>query len=147
MTEGRGEKLQKYLADLAYGSRREMESWIADGRVTVNGVPAHVGQRVDADDRIRVDGKPVRARPADRCRVIVLNKPAGVICTRHDPEGRPTVFDRLPAHFVGRSVSESRPGAATGHPDAEPLFVVVPPLADNVRSRLREGCPPEFRRE
>ncbi len=85
-----------------------MEQWIADGRVTVNGEAAHTGQRVAADDAIAVDGKPVNRAPADGCRVLVLNKPAGVICTRHDPEGRRTVFDDLPPLRAGRWISVGR---------------------------------------
>lgn len=85
-----------------------MEQWIADGRVLVNGEAAHTGQRVGPADRIEVDGKPVDRRPAGGCRVLVLNKRAGVICTRRDPEGRPTVFDDLPALGAGRWISVGR---------------------------------------
>lgn len=96
------------LAELGYGSRRQMELWIAAGRVTVNGEPAHTGQRVTAADSIAVDGRSVRHTPDDVSRVLVLNKAAGIICTRHDPEGRPTVFDDLPALRSGRWISIGR---------------------------------------
>ena len=97
MTEG--VRLQKLLADLGLGSRREIETWIAAGRVAVDGVSAQLGQRVAGGERITVDGRPVRApQPAAATlpRVIAYNKPEGEICSRRDPEGRPTVFAALP---------------------------------------------------
>ncbi len=86
-------KLQKVLAELGHGSRREVEKWIEAGRVHVNGEPAHLGQRVGAEDSISIDGKEVTRRARSFGRVLIYNKPAGVVCTRRDPEGRPTVFD------------------------------------------------------
>jgi 23S rRNA pseudouridine2605 synthase len=103
-----GEKLQKVLAELGYGSRRAMEQWITSGRVVVNGEPAHLGQRVSAADRILVDGEPPRQGRQEGPRVLVLNKPAGVICTRRDPEGRPTIFDDLPGLAQGRWIAVGR---------------------------------------
>ncbi|HEY5647342.1 MAG TPA: pseudouridine synthase, partial [Pseudomonadales bacterium] len=110
-----GEKLQKVLADLGLGSRREMERWIGDGRVTVGGEPAHIGQRVAPEDDIAVDGKPVRRRRSASvpARVLLYNKPEGEVCTRSDPEGRPTVFERLPAAGGGRWISIGRLDIAT----------------------------------
>jgi len=105
---GPGEKLQKVLADLGYGSRRSMEEWIAAGRVSVNGEPAHLGQRVGPADRVVVDGQPLRRARREAPRVLVLNKPSGVICTRRDPEGRPTVFDGLPPVGNGRWIAVGR---------------------------------------
>ena len=102
------EKLQKRLATLGYGSRREIESWISAGRVVVNGEPAHLGQRVAPADEIQVDGKPVTAAAPSAARVLILNKPSGVICTRSDPEGRKTVFDDLPRLRQGRWISVGR---------------------------------------
>lgn len=102
------EKLQKVLADRGYGSRRALEAWISNGRVTVNGGPAHVGQRVRSTDLIEVDGTPSRALRVEPPRVLVLNKAAGVICTRSDPEGRPTVFDPLPRLASGRWIAVGR---------------------------------------
>ncbi|MYJ76384.1 MAG: ribosomal large subunit pseudouridine synthase B, partial [Gammaproteobacteria bacterium] len=96
------EKLQKVLADRGLGSRRQMERWIAAGRIAVNGRPAAIGARVDATDEIAVDGRSLAKASTPGCRVIVLNKRAGVIVSRRDPEGRPTVFDDLPTLRTGR---------------------------------------------
>lgn len=91
------EKLQKVLAAAGYGSRRELEQWISDGRVEVNGKPARLGDRVTTEDVVSVDGKRVKFVAADqRIRVLLYNKPEGEVCTRADPEGRKTVFDHLP---------------------------------------------------
>lgn len=92
------EKLQKVLARSGLGSRRELESWIEAGRVSVNGKIASLGDRVEPEDVIRVDGHIIKTRaPEDVVRrVIAYHKPAGEVCSRNDPEGRPTVFDNLP---------------------------------------------------
>lgn len=113
---GAGEKLQKVLADLGLGSRRTMERWIADGRVQVAGVPAHIGQRVSETDEITVDGKAVRRGTTSTIapRVLLYNKPVGEVCTRRDPEGRRTVFDNLPDAGRGRWISIGRLDVATG---------------------------------
>ncbi|MES3677016.1 23S rRNA pseudouridine(2605) synthase RluB [Halomonas elongata] len=92
------EKLHKVLARAGLGSRREMETAIADGRVKVNGQVATLGDRVELRDKVAFDDRPVALRGADEVprRVIMYNKPEGELCTRKDPEGRRTVFDRLP---------------------------------------------------
>ncbi|TDO96445.1 23S rRNA pseudouridine(2605) synthase RluB [Marinomonas balearica] len=91
------EKLQKVLARAGLGSRREMETRIREGRVVVNGEVATLGDRVSSEDQIEFDGYPVSVSDAGQNRrVIIYNKPEGEVCTRKDPEGRPTVFDRLP---------------------------------------------------
>ena len=93
------EKLQKVLARAGLGSRRALETWIEEGRVVVNGVIAKVGDRVNENDEILVDGRHVNyPHPDDQNtrRVLLYNKPEGEVCTRTDPQGRPTVFDRLP---------------------------------------------------
>lgn len=84
------------LAGAGLGSRREMEQWIAAGRVSVNGAPAGVGTRVSAGDRLQVDGRPVRLKRDAAARVLLYHKPTGEIVSRDDPEGRPEVFDKLP---------------------------------------------------
>lgn len=91
------EKLQKVLANNGLGSRREMERWIEEGRVKVNGKLATLGDRVFTHDKISVDGHDIaRAKEKSPCRVLMYNKPEGELCARVDPEGRPTVFERLP---------------------------------------------------
>jgi 23S rRNA pseudouridine2605 synthase len=104
------EKLQKVLARAGFGSRREIEKWIAKGRIKVNGKVAVVGDRVTDDDKIIVDGKklaPQKKIREDR-RVILYNKPENEVSTRSDPEGRRTVFDKLPPLKHGRWVSVGR---------------------------------------
>jgi len=92
------EKLQEVLARAGLGSRREMEEWISGGRVTVDGKPATLGDRVSPNQQVRVDGHPVQIASEEQqiCRVLAYHKPEGEICSRTDPEGRPTVFSRLP---------------------------------------------------
>ncbi len=105
-----GEKLQKVMARMGLASRREIEAWITAGRVKVNGAVASLGVRVDLHDAIAVDGKVIRREEAAENvrRVIIYNKPEGEICTRDDPEGRPTVFDRLPRPKDGRWINIGR---------------------------------------
>ncbi len=104
------EKLQKVLARAGLGSRRELETWITEGRVKVNGKVASLGDRVGADDKIMVDGKKLTATSsaATSHPVLLYNKPLGEICTRNDPEGRPTVFDHLPRLQHARWVAVGR---------------------------------------
>ncbi len=102
-------KLHKVLADAGVGSRREMEELIVAGRVSVNGEPAHIGQRVGANDQVRVNGRPVTRPNAQKPpRVILYHKPAGEIVSHDDPEGRATVFARLPKMRVGKWLSVGR---------------------------------------
>ncbi|GAB55285.1 23S rRNA pseudouridine2605 synthase [Glaciecola punicea ACAM 611] len=91
------EKLQKVLANNGLGSRREMERWIQEGRISINGTKATLGDRVEVSVQIRVDGHLItRSKEKSPCRVLMYNKPEGELCARVDPEGRPTVFERLP---------------------------------------------------
>lgn len=103
------EKLQKLLANYGLGSRREMEKWIEQGRVSVDGKVATLGDRAAATDQIRVDGRVISglSQPSN-CRVLMYNKPEGELCSRNDPEGRPTVFDRLPMIKPGRWIAVGR---------------------------------------
>jgi len=103
-------RLQKVLADAGLGSRREIEGWIRAGRVRINGKPAKLGDRINPADHVRVDGKEVKRRPARKrtLQVIAYNKPEGELVTRHDPEGRRTVFSRLPRIEAGRWIAVGR---------------------------------------
>ena len=108
------EKLQKALARAGLGSRRSLEVWIESGRVSVNREVATLGQRVGARDVIHVDGRRVVIPPtAARIRILRYHKPADEICTRDDPGGRATVFDRLPRLRVGRWIAVGRLDVAT----------------------------------
>jgi 23S rRNA pseudouridine2605 synthase len=102
-------KLHKVLADAGIGSRREMEELIIAGRVSVNGEPAHIGQRVGANDQVRVNGRAITRPNAKKPpRIILYHKPAGEIVSHDDPEGRATVFARLPKMRVGKWLSVGR---------------------------------------
>jgi len=104
------EKLQKVLARAGLGSRREMEKVISSGVVSVDGKIAALGDRVESNQTIRVDGNIVRVPSEEEqvCRVLMYHKPLGELCTRKDPEGRKTVFDRLPALKSGRWIAVGR---------------------------------------
>ncbi|TCV99905.1 23S rRNA pseudouridine(2605) synthase RluB [Biostraticola tofi] len=106
------EKLQKVLARAGHGSRREVESIIEQGRVSVDGKIATLGDRVEVLDstKIRVDGRLVSIKAVAEavCRVLAYYKPEGELCTRRDPDGRPTVFDRLPKLNGSRWVAVGR---------------------------------------
>ncbi len=97
------------MAQAGVGSRREIEDWIQSGRVSVNGLPAAVGQKVSAVDKVRVNGRLVALRMKHRApRVLLYHKPEGEIVSRDDPQGRPSVFDRLPKLRGGRWVAVGR---------------------------------------
>lgn len=106
------ERLQKLLAAAGLGSRRAIEAWIRDGRVTVNGHPARLGDRAGAGDRIELDGRKLEPGPGSvtggPAALLLYHKPLGEVSTRRDPEGRPTVFDRLPPAPAGRWISVGR---------------------------------------
>ena len=103
------QRLHKVLASCGFGSRRAMEEMILAGRITVNREPADVGQKVSPGDEVRINGELVRVRFAEpRARVLMYHKPAGEIVTRDDPEGRPTVFERLPNIGNGKWIAIGR---------------------------------------
>lgn len=153
-----GEKLQKILAARGMGSRREIERWIEDGRVSVNGITATLGDRAQADDRIEVDKKNVDLKTQTH-RVLIYNKPEGEVATRKDPEGRPTVFDRLPPLKNQRWINVGRLDINTSglmlfttdgelanklmHPssniDREYMVRVFGEVTDEIVQRLRSG--------
>ncbi|MBP6404416.1 MAG: rRNA pseudouridine synthase [Proteobacteria bacterium] len=102
-------KLHKVLAQAGLGSRLEMEQLILEGRISVNNEPAHIGQRIQFGDQIKVNGKPIRFRIAPPpARVIAYHKPVGEVVTHDDPQNRPTVFRRLPKLFQGKWQSVGR---------------------------------------
>jgi len=102
-------KLHKALADAGFGSRRELEEWVAAGRVSVNDEPAHVGQRIGHGDKVRVNGKLVNLKFASRLpRVLLYHKPEGEIVSRDDPEKRASVFEKLPKVNGGRWIAIGR---------------------------------------
>ncbi|HFD78934.1 MAG TPA: rRNA pseudouridine synthase [Gammaproteobacteria bacterium] len=104
------ERLQKVLARAGLGSRRQVEDWIREGRVQVNGRPAKLGQKVSGRERILVDGRRVRLAESEPVagEVIAYHKPVGEVCSRKDPEGRRTVFASLPKPRAGRWISVGR---------------------------------------
>lgn len=106
----RGEKIQKVLAREGLGSRRQIEGWLAAGRIEVNGQPAQLGDRVTRKDQLVVDGQPVALSSAAEqvAEIIVYHKPPGQLVTRSDPKGRPTVFSHLPALTRGRWIAIGR---------------------------------------
>jgi 23S rRNA pseudouridine2605 synthase len=109
--ETESQRVQKLLAAQGLGSRREIEGWIADGRLTINGVRAQPGAHVTTRDRIALDGRPLALAPEDAAqapRVLIYHKQAGEVSTRRDPEGRATVFDRLPRLKSARWIAVGR---------------------------------------
>ncbi|WP_415259333.1 23S rRNA pseudouridine(2605) synthase RluB [Thauera phenylacetica] len=103
------ERLQKVLAQAGIASRREIEEWVVAGRISVNGLPASLGQKIGPGDRVKVNGKLVPLRFTQRSpRVLIYHKPEGEIVSRDDPEGRPTVFERLPILRKGRWLAVGR---------------------------------------
>ncbi|ENU1225700.1 MULTISPECIES: 23S rRNA pseudouridine(2605) synthase RluB [Providencia] len=106
------EKLQKILARSGHGSRREIETFLQAGRISVDGKIATLGDRVEVTPatKIRLDGRLLAIKEAEKeiCRVMAYYKPEGELCTRHDPEGRPTVFNRLPRLTGARWIAVGR---------------------------------------
>jgi 23S rRNA pseudouridine2605 synthase len=103
------QRLHKVLASCGFGSRRAMEEMILAGRISVNREPAEIGQKVGPGDEVRINGELVKVRFAEpRARILMYHKPAGEIVTRDDPEGRPTVFARLPNIGTGKWIAVGR---------------------------------------
>jgi 23S rRNA pseudouridine2605 synthase len=104
------EKIQKVLANAGLGSRREIEGWLREKRISVNGVPAKLGDRIVGNEKVFVDGREVKLikSKTKKTRVLLYHKPEGEICSRSDPEGRPTVFDHLPLLRNGRWITVGR---------------------------------------
>jgi 23S rRNA pseudouridine2605 synthase len=103
------ERIQKFLANLGAGSRRQIDALLQEGRISVNGKVAKPGDQIDGREKIAIDGKLVRMqRHAARPKILMYHKPVGVVCTRSDPEGRETVYQSLPGLNQGRWVSIGR---------------------------------------
>lgn len=157
------ERLQKLLAAAGLGSRREIEGWIASGRITVNGRLAGLGDKAAPTDRIEVDGNPVAVGERSAARVLLYHKPVGELVTRSDPEGRATVFQRLPALTGSKWIAVGRLDLNSSglllftnsgelanrlmHPrhgiDREYAVRVLGELSDGMRRRLLTGVPLE----
>ena len=102
-------KLHKVLAEAGLGSRRDMEDLIVAGRVSVNGEPAHIGQRILPQDQVRINGKQIQRKVSTHPpRVLIYHKPAGEIVSNNDPDGRPSVFDHLPSMKAGKWLAVGR---------------------------------------
>lgn len=103
------ERLQKFLARVGMGSRRQIEDWIRQGRITVNGTPARLGLQVNGAERIEIDGRHIQVRAfGQRRRVLAYYKPVGQVTSHRDAESRPTVFERLPILRDGRWIAVGR---------------------------------------
>jgi 23S rRNA pseudouridine2605 synthase len=103
------QRLQKVLAQAGIASRREIEEMVIAGRISVNGLPADLGQKIGPGDRVKVNGKLIPLKFTQRTpRVLMYHKPEGEIVTRDDPEGRPSVFERLPQIRKGRWIAVGR---------------------------------------
>ena len=104
------DRAQKVLAAAGYGSRREIERLIADGQLLINGEVATLGATLEGDETLVLAGRPISIRGSQRARhrYLMYNKPAGEVCTRNDPEGRPLVFDTLPKPGPRRWISVGR---------------------------------------
>ncbi|MCX5945047.1 MAG: pseudouridine synthase [Cyanobacteria bacterium] len=145
------ERLQKVLAAAGLGSRRQVEAWLRAGRIAVNGQVAQLGGRADPErDLISLDDEPVAAACAPL--VLLLNKPAGVVCSCSDPEGRSTVLDLLPPelakgqglHPVGRLDQESRGALLLTNQGALTLRLTHPRYGHRKTYRVRvAGEPPD----
>lgn len=105
-----GERIQKILANAGHGSRRQIEKLIQQGRITVNGKQAELGQQLGDRDRVAIDSKQIRLHPQlqQKTKVIAYYKPAGEVCTRSDEKGRTNVFDKLPSIRNGRWINIGR---------------------------------------
>lgn len=110
MADEAGERLQKVLARIGLASRREIEEWIRNGRITLNGTYAKLGDRYKSGDRVTVNGRVVDldSRADEPTRVLLYHKPIGEVVTRRDPEGRPVIFTQLPRPTRGRWISIGR---------------------------------------
>lgn len=103
------ERIQKVLARSGLGSRREIERWITEGRLTINGKPAQLGAHLKGGERLAVDGKPVDWSSDETiARVLIYHKPEGEVVSRDDPEGHTSIFENMPELLLGRWIAVGR---------------------------------------
>jgi 23S rRNA pseudouridine2605 synthase len=104
------QRIQKALSQQGLGSRRQIEAWIGEGKITLNGEPAKIGDTVQPGDRIMFNGRKILIREASQQlpKIIAYNKPEGEVCTRDDPQGRPNIFQKLPKLKQGRWIMVGR---------------------------------------
>lgn len=156
-----GERIQKVLAQVGLGSRREIEEWIRAGRISINGKPAELGDRYRSGDHVTINGRPVdiAKRSEVPTRVLIYHKPTGEVVSRRDPEGRPVIFTRLPKPSTGRWIAVGRLDINTQglllvtnngelanrlmHPsreiEREYAVRVLGPISDEMLTRLSNG--------
>ena len=105
-----GERIQKVLSRGGVGSRREIERWIEEGRVFLNGTTATLGARLQSGDYLQINGRYVDWQKFERqpTRVLLYHKPVGEVVTRRDPEGRPVIFTQLPKLSTARWIAVGR---------------------------------------
>ncbi len=110
MPDVRRERVQKVLAHAGLGSRREIEQWVIDGRVKINGVKAKLGDRLQASDFVQINGRKINlvGRLDSPTRVLIYHKPSGEVVTRRDPDGKATIFTQLPKLKKGRWITVGR---------------------------------------
>ncbi len=148
------EKIQKMLAHAGLGSRRQIETWIQEGRITVNGKTAIIGDRMTHHDKVCVDGREIKLIKSknQKTRVLLYHKPEGEMCTRSDPEGRPTIFERLPLIRNSRWICVGRldfntSGLLLITNDGELANLLMHPRSNIEREyavRIRGEVPPEL---
>lgn len=104
------ERVQKLLAKAGHGSRREIEKWLIAGRLTANDHVLQLGDKIDENTKIFLDGRPLPIHEVFKqaCRVLLYHKPEGEVCSQNDPEGRPSVYQRLPRLQKGRWIMVGR---------------------------------------
>ncbi len=155
------ERIQKKLANSGFGSRREIEQWLRDGRIKVDGVVAQLGDTIDGTESVEIDNKVLDRRTLSgvKTKVIMYHKPEGEVCTRSDPEGRSTVYKNLPKLNGARWISVGRLDINTGglllftnngelanrlmHPsyqiEREYAIRVLGEVSDQMLQQLRDG--------